>query len=120
MEKLITIGTESVKFKASAATVRIYRQLFQRDLLVDMTQLINAGASGSTFTGEQLEIFENFAYTCARQADPEGVPATPDEWLDGFEMLDIYDVLPELIGLWTAQNKTLEETKKKADQLSGD
>lgn len=31
-----------------------------------------------------LEMFENIAYVMAKHADPQGVPDTPEECLDGF------------------------------------
>ena len=118
MQTVLNIGGREVAFKASAATVRAYRTMFARDLLVDMGALM-AASRENRLTGAELEIFENFAYICARAATPDNIEPTPDEWLEGFEMLDIYDVLPTLIDLWAHENKTLEDGKKKADQQSG-
>lgn len=115
MERTIEIAGVPVRFKASAATVRSYRNEYNRDLLRDMTQVIERSQSGQ-LSGEELEIFENFAYLCAKAADPEGVPHTPDEWLEQFEMLDIYEALPKLVDLWISGQKTLEEPKKKQDR----
>ena len=118
MEKTIVIGETPVRFKASAATVRRYRETFQRDLLKDMTAVIEA-AGNNQMTGAELETFENFAYLCAKAADPESVPASPDEWLDNFEMISIYEILPQLVDLWITGQKTLETPKKKQDRRSG-
>ena len=60
-----------------------------------------------------LEIFENAAYIMARLAAPENMPDSPDEWLDGFEMFSIYQILPQLLELWNLNNKTTSIPKKK-------
>ena len=36
----------------------------------------------------------------AKHADLQGVPDTPDEWLEQFGTYSIYQVLPEIIELW--------------------
>lgn len=113
MEKNITIDGRSVPFKATGATIRIYRRLFGRDLLVDINELDQARKSGKTLSSESLEIFENIAYCLARQADPENVPATADEWLDGFNMFSIWAILPQIIQLWQLNEQTTVQPKKK-------
>lgn len=44
-------------------------------------------------------MFENIAYIMAKHAEPQAVPDTPEEWLDGFNTFSIYQVLPEIIKL---------------------
>ena len=113
MERTIQIGDREVKFKATGATMRIYRQTFQRDILKDMEQLSKAHTEASSLSAEALIMFENIAYVMAKQADP-GIPDDPDEWLDQFEMFSIYEILPQLIELWGINNISLSESKKKA------
>ena len=48
----------------------------------------------------------------AKHADPQGVPDTPDEWLDQFGTFSIYQVLPEIIELWGLNVQTQVESKK--------
>lgn len=119
MEKLIEVDGQKVPFKATASTTRRYRQKFGRDLLVDMQNLINGIASPDSLSVELLEAFENVAYIMAKQADPT-IPEDPDDWLDSFEMMSIYEILPELIALWGLNMETLEDTKKKAEEQSGE
>lgn len=111
MEKTINICGRDVPFKATASTTRRYRQKFGKDLFVDMSKLMGEAERGE-LTATALESFENIAYTMAKQGDPS-IPDDPDEWLDSFEMMSIYDVLPELIELWGMNTETLEEPKKK-------
>lgn len=114
MEKIIKVGEKDVKFKATGQTMRIYRQQFQRDILKDMQELQDQRDRGEHFSSEALESFENIAWVMAKQADPEAVPDTPDEWLDGFEVFSIYQVLPEIFKLWGINNISISTTKKKA------
>ena len=108
-----------VTFQASAATPRLYRNLFRRDIFADMDSLMTAmneqeeSSSGlDTFT---LELFENAAYTMAKQANP-AIPDDVTEWLDSFEMFSIYQILPHILELWGFNLETLAEAKKKDPQ----
>lgn len=113
MEKILKICGQDVRFKATGATMRMYRQLFQRDILKDMNDLSKARTKNEPLTAESLFIFENIAYTMAKQANPE-IPDTPDEWLDQFDMFSIYEILPHIQELWGINNISISESKKKA------
>ena len=112
MERTINIDGKDVKFKATAATIRNYRALFGRDLLLDFQTLQDARSSGEQLTADSLLIFENMAYVMARQADPT-IPDTADEWLDGFGIFSIYVILPQIVEMWQLSNLPLSESKKK-------
>lgn len=120
MEKIIEVSGQSIKFKATAATPIHYRNMFRRDLLRDMQDLyeenkkVEEGADEHYSIGS-LEAFEKIAYIMARSGagNPPDFPATPEDWLEGFEMFSIYEALPELIELWGINQKTLSARKKK-------
>lgn len=112
MEKTINIDGKDVKFRTSAATPRNYRALFGRDLIIDYQKILDDAGSGEVLSPESLTNFENFAFVMAKQADPH-IPDTPDEWLDGFDMFSIYNILPELVELWSQSNATTSTSKKK-------
>lgn len=115
MKKAIEIGNKTVEFKASAATLRIYRDMFGKDALVDMQKLSKETSDGE-LSISSLEVFENIAYVMAYQAAKENnqeFPATPNEWLDEFETMSVYDILPKLLELWSINTKTLSTSKKK-------
>ncbi len=59
-------------------------------------------------------MFENIAYIMAKHAEPQAVPDTPEEWLDGFNTFSIYQVLPEIIKLWGLNVQSQVESKKTA------
>lgn len=112
MERTIHIDDKDVKFKATGATVRIYREHFGRDFFADYQQLQADTAKGGDLQVDTLLIFENMAHTMAKQADPD-VPDDPDEWLDQFEMFSIYVALPQLIELWNLSSLPTAQSKKK-------
>lgn len=112
MEKVINIDGKAVPFKATAATIRNYRTRFGRDLLLDFQKLQDDASAGQNLSVDTLTIFENLAYTMAKQADPN-IPDTADEWLDGFDMFSIYVVLPQIVELWQLSNLPISTSKKK-------
>ncbi len=117
MEKLIEIDGKEVKFKATASTTRRYRERFNRDLFVDINNLVPRANEGK-LGADDLQVFENIAYIMAKQGDPT-IPDDPDDWLDSFEFMSIYVVLPKIIELWGLNVQTLESPKKKVGQQSG-
>lgn len=111
MEKVIKIDGRDVPFKATAITMKLYRAKFKRDLLGDFNKLNSATQKGEALTEQDLQIFENLAYTMAKQADPT-IPADPDEWLDSFNMFSIWEVLPEISELFGISLEPIAELKK--------
>ena len=103
IQKTIKVGDKDVTFKSSASIPMLYRVKFRRDLFKDMAELEKAMKSNRNgekeYEIEDLEIFENVAYVMACHADPT-IPKTVDEWLDGFEMFSIFEILPKLMELW--------------------
>lgn len=118
MEKVLNINGKEVGFKATASTTKRYRQKFNRDLFRDIQLLIPKVNEGTELNVADLECFMNIAYIMAWQYD-NTIPSDPDEWLDQFEMFDIYFILPELIELWGLNMVEIEEPKKKVEEQSG-
>lgn len=125
MERTITISGKEVKFRASALVPRLYRFKFGRDMISDMRQLQKSFKKASSLPEDATEeekqdaqlsvldltIFENVAYVMAKHAD-KSVADNPDDWLDGFEMFSIYQVLPAILELWGLSNQTTSIAKK--------
>ena len=126
MDKVLNISGREVGFRATALTPRIYRHKIGRDIIQDLNQLRKSYAKAvegqNAKTEEEqrdaqlsvldLEIFENAAYVMAKQYDPD-VPASLDDWLDGFETFSIYEILPEILQLWSLNERTTAKPKKK-------
>ena len=125
MERVLEIDGKKVKLKASALIPRLYRFKFGRDIIKDMNILKKAYEKTQRLTKDATEeekqdaqlsaldltIFENVAYVMAKHADPS-VPDTPEEWLDGFEMFSIYEVLPKILEMWRLSQRTTAYPKK--------
>lgn len=134
--KTIEICGQPVRFCASAATPRLYRLKFKRDIFADMQKLTKdfqakkaaqkaegqaedtEQNAGTDLAVESLEIFENVAYIMAFQAD-RSIPDTIDAWLDQFEMFSIYEVLGELVQLWGDNLFTSASAKKNTPAAAG-
>lgn len=126
MDKIITVGGKDVGFRATALTPRLYRHKIGRDIVQDMNSLKRAYSKAiknldnateeekqdAQLSAIDLEMFENIAYIMARQYDAN-VPNTADEWLDGFEVFSIYEVLPHIMELWALNEATTSKPKKK-------
>lgn len=120
MEKIIEVGGKKIKFRATGATPIHYRNLFRRDFLSEMQKLVDEkeaidSGNSNQYSITSLESFENIAYIMARSGagNPPDFPASPEAWLDEFDMFNIYEVLPQIIELWGINQKTLSERKKK-------
>lgn len=123
VQKTVNISGHEVTFKASASVPRIYRVTFGRDIFKDLAKLqeafnANVGQPVSLMQFEDLEMFENVAYIFAKHADPT-IPDSIDEWLEQFDMLSIYEILPEIFDLWNGNMSTDVKAKKNTGQPSG-
>lgn len=114
----IAVGNRVLKMRASALIPRLYRVKFGRDLIRDIRALEDnfkeaKDNQDKSLSVMDLTIFENIAWVMAKHADPE-VPSDPDEWLDGFDtVLSVYEVLPEILDLWSANLATTSKPAKK-------
>ena len=125
--KTLTIDGKEVKFKASASIPRIYRIKFRRDLFVDLQKLSESvkekGKSeedeDSSIPIDDLEMFENIAYTMAKHANPKEVPDDIMDWLDEFNTFSIYKILPAILELWNANEETKSQAKKNLKKVAG-
>lgn len=123
MEKIIQIDGRDICFRATAAIPRLYRIKFGRDIMQDMKDIQQAVEKAQN--GEEpipvklLEVFENVAYLMARHAAADMPEHSVEEWLDGFDTFSIYEVFPELMELWRANNTTLVDSKKNEPDRPG-
>lgn len=120
IKKIIEIDGKKVPFRASATIPRLYRAYFQRDIFRDLSQLQDsmeaATSEDENIPISDLELFENVAYIMAKHADP-AQPDTPEEWLDQFDTFSIYQVLPQILELWSLDTQTTVDAKKKQKRL---
>ena len=110
MEKRITIEGHEFGIKASAGTVRSYRDKYGRDIIVDIGTLEKEIIETKTLSSESAKIAENVIYQFAKDYDPE-LPSI-EEWLDSFSPYFVYLAVPEVILAWTENMRTLQKSKK--------
>ena len=102
--------------------VLIWVMIYPMMMKVDFQSVKQIGENdpeNSALDSFSLELFEDISYIMAKHADPQGVPDTPDEWLDQFGTFSIYQVLPEIIELWGLNVQTQVESKKNFERLTG-
>lgn len=121
-------GTDH-KLKMSAATPRIYRAKFGKDIIVQMDamyeRLSNEGKKKDeekkneekkddsvSFTPEELEMMENLIFVCNRQAEPEQ-PEDIFEWLASFEIGAITGTYGTIMKMWEDNLHQTSKSKKK-------
>lgn len=117
------------KLKMSAATPRIYRAKFGKDIIVQMDamyeRLSNEGKKKDeekkneekkddsvSFTPEELEMMENLIFVCNRQAEPEQ-PEDIFEWLASFEIGAITGTYGTIMKMWEDNLHQTSTSKKK-------
>lgn len=113
MEKAIKIGNYEVAMKCSGLTPKRYRDLFGKDVIVELARLskyMNTDGTLNLDNDIDMSVIERLAYTMAMQG---GETADYESWLDKFDATDIFDSMGEIIALWLASNKTLSNAKKK-------
>lgn len=139
MRKTIVINGISCEFKSSAAIPRMYRIKFNRDVFLDLSHLkkqldaqnaemkeakMLAEKNGIEFDESQhesrlpvstLEIFENIAHMMHKHGDPTQ-PKDTEEWLEQFEIFDIYEVLPQILEMWEKENHQKSVPKKENEK----
>ena len=121
MEKTVLIEGKEIKLKSSAALPRIYRVKFGRDLFSDFYKIqrdVKKEDDQSVLPASMMEIFENIAYLMAKHADPSQ-PDTIEEWLEQFgNAFSVYKILPDVMAMWTEENKQTVTAKKKDEPLT--
>ena len=122
IKREIMVCGKPVKFRSSATVPRLYRAKFKRDIFRDLSKLeksFKANAeTGDEFAIDDLEIFENLAYIMAYHAD-NSIPQDINEWLDQFEIVSIYEIMPDLLAMWSDNVQTDVAAKKGLAEVSG-
>ena len=110
MRGTVTIAGTPVELKATASTIRKYRNWFGRDLIQDFKMIQAEFNKGGEVTGEIIETVENLTYVMARQADPS-ITANIDDWLDQFESFPIEEFAADVVTLWAKSIQTTVDQK---------
>ena len=107
MEKVIKIGNKDVPMKANAFTPFAFKAEFGADLIKGMTELQKNSKNGDL----DLEFVCKVAYIMAKASD--NTIGSLENWLEGFEIFDLYEAFPEIIDLWAINNNQNSKPIKK-------
>lgn len=108
MERIIKIGETEVLMKANALTPILYANNFKgKDMMNDMLH-ISKQIEGVTDEAEimrrlDVEIFYRVAYV---MSDAPRKHVKFYDWLEQFELMDMYDALPEIMDLWLGNKES--------------
>lgn len=119
MEKVITIDGKDIKCRCSAATYIKYRNVFKEDLFTQLQESAkNFGDEGMIPEGT-VAILLQAAYIMALQGD-KNEKRNFEEWLDQFELMGTVNGIQGVYELLLGNQITIDEAKKKKDQLSAE
>lgn len=106
MERNVTIDGKVCRLVANGATPRRYRSMFGKDVFAGITNAVSA--SGEV---NDSEFFENLAYCMAVQGGLTDISI--DDWLGSMTSpMAIFEAVPEIMELWTAETETTSKGKK--------
>lgn len=110
MEKRIKVEDREIGIRASAGTVRSYRDKYGRDIIVDIGTLEKEIFETKELSLEGAKIAENVIYQLAKDYD-HGLPDI-NEWLESFSPYFVYQVIPDVLLMWRENMRTLAQPKK--------
>lgn len=123
MNRTIRIGEQDVLMRASALTAVIYRNLFGKDLTIEL----NKKRTSKNSEDSGLDIFKQLAFVMSWQAIPRETKITEAmkrltiedyyEWLDTIEETDFFDgdTLASITNVWVSSQKTQIALKNAAN-----
>ena len=121
-KKTIIKNGKEHHFAATAATPRKFRNHFKRDMLMELSNICkdvdaetmealqNGDVDAANVDIEQVDmgLMEDMAYIMCIDEKP----ATVEEWLEQFEMMDGIELVTEAFELWEDSEKTLVEAEE--------
>lgn len=91
MIKKIKIGNKDVELKVTAATPLHYRNQFKgKDMLKELGELSEDNAL-------ETGLFERMLFIMSGSFKTQSL----EEWLEQFELIDIINVIPDVVEIWT-------------------
>lgn len=125
MYKSIEYKGKKLEFLSTAGTVIRYRQVFHKDVLVDLKKLKKAMADNE-ITSEATEVIPQLAYVMMSAADGQINMNKLNydsyiEWLEKWEPQDfsiVSDLFDVVLDVWSGQDTSTSEVKKKVNQAA--
>lgn len=117
MEDIVKIGNKEIVMRCNANTPRKYRDMFNKDLIIEMQQFLKNidKKSGMIAGNADFGMVERLAYVMAYQHD--NAIGSMDDFFEQFDGIDdIYTAFPEIIGVWEKSKQTLSDPKKNIEK----
>ena len=103
MEKLIIVGGIEKTFRSNGATPIKYRRLFKgADFFRDMMGMRNIDPEN--MSDEEIERIEKLAFAMCEDSNLPDM--TFEKWMEQFELFDVFNAAPEIMGLVTENLET--------------
>lgn len=119
MRSKITIDGKEVELLSNAATPYRFKQVFGKDLIRIFT---NAATNKLLDDADTVTMAQQMAYIMAKQAEGGDLSALSEDdfllWMENFDPLPFnsFEVAASIIAVYSGQQKTTSQPKKKADQ----
>lgn len=110
MEKIIELEGQELGLKVSAGTVLRYRNLFGRDLIVDIGTLEQDIFNNKALSTDGAAVAEKVVWLMAKDYNPEIPPV--EDWLDNFSPYFTYSAFIQVLNMWHENIVTLNNSKK--------
>lgn len=120
MEKVIKIDGKDVALRASGATYIRFRNMFHKDLFVELQNISATVSEDGTMPDGALEVLLQATYVMATQATPDLKETSFEDWLDQFSLMGSVEGIQGVYALLGADQETLESPKKKNEQQNAE
>jgi len=125
MYKSIEYRGKKLEFLSTAGTAIRYRQVFHKDVLVDLKKLKKA-MQDDDITLEATEVIPQLAYIMMAAADGQTNMNKLNydsyiEWTEKWEPQDfsiVSDLFDVVLDVWSGQDTSTSEVKKKENQVA--
>ena len=105
----VELGGKTYNFEVTAGTIRLYRKLLNKDILVE-TELLEKIKDKVKRATLESEIYENLTYVLCYQSD--NTIGTIEEFFSTLSIQELADAEVKAIECWIAGMQTTEKSKK--------
>lgn len=121
MIKTIKIGNKEVEMKSNALTPILFSNYFKKDMMAEMMNMqkrIDSLDPDDIMGGIDAEIFFQVAFIMSGASRKK---IDFYDWLEQFELIDMYEALPEIMEVWMDNTHSIVDiTPKKAEAVAVD
>lgn len=106
----VELGGKTYNFEVTAGTIRLYRKLLNKDILVE-TELLEKIKDKVKRATLESEVYENLTYVLCYQSD--NTIGTIEEFFSTLSVQELAEAEVKVIECWITGMQTTEKSKKK-------